>query len=121
MIKPTAIVYTQWDKKKRSEVPMMTVVVTRESTNANGRAGTIFADVASQLTADMAGMKGKDYEDMANELIRTDAVSSGGYGKNIEVYPYTGENIKRVQKMIDEIKKAKPEEKPVEKPAEKKK
>lgn len=122
MIKPTAIVYTQWDKKERREVPMMTVVVTRTETNARGRVGTIYSDIASNITSDMRSMKGKDYEEMANELIRTDAVSSGGYGKNIDVIPFTGENIKKVQKMIDEIEKAKPEEvKPEEKPEPEKK
>lgn len=121
MIKPTAIIYTQWDKKQRREVPMMVTVVTGESTNSTGRAGTIYSDVASGITSDMANMKGDSYTEMATELVNTDSVSSGGYGKGIEVLPYSGENIKMIQKMIEEIKKALPVEEATETPEPKEK
>jgi hypothetical protein len=102
-IKPTVILHTDWDKKKKKATPVMIVIVTPKSVAAAGKPGTINAEIASNLVADMASMKGKDYEEMAQELIGTRSVQAGGYGKSVTTMPYSGGDKTDADKIMKDL------------------
>ena len=102
-IAPTVILHTDWDKKQKKTIPVMIVIVTPKSVAAAGKPGTINADIASNLVSDMASMKGKDYEEMAQELISTRSVQAGGYGKSVTTMPYSGEEKDKADKIMKDL------------------
>lgn len=105
MIKPKAIVVTDWDATARKNKPVMVLTITEESISAAAESGTNNAAYVEQVVKryNNSDSKGKQgiYDDLLESFERMP--HGHGYGGTTEIVEYVGPEKTRVDKIKDKL------------------
>lgn len=105
MIKPTAIVVTEWDPKARKNKPVMVATITEDSFSAISEPGTNNALFANHLIKLYNDTEAQGRQTLYDDLIESfERMPHGhGYGGTTEIVEYVGSDKTRVDKIRDKL------------------
>lgn len=105
MIKPTAIVVTEWDSKARKNKPVMVLTITADGFSAIGEPGTNNASYVDHLIKLYNAAEDVERQNLYDDLIESfERMPHGhGYGGTTEIVEYLGPDKTRVDKIKDKL------------------